>query len=143
MSSAPPWDLLIVHQALTQYPYEPLETIPLNYLSWKTACLFALASGKKRSEIHTIRRSKVYHTDDWTSITCNIDHFLCKNQTYDVSGSMFDSFKIPALGPTLEASMKEDNALCTVRAIRTYMERTERKGKNKRPLWVFCFLKID
>ncbi len=30
-----------------------------------------------------------------------------KNQQYDVSGSMFDSFTIPALGPTLDSSLKE------------------------------------
>ncbi len=30
-----------------------------------------------------------------------------KDQQYDMSGSMFDSFTIPALGPTLDSSLKE------------------------------------
>ena len=46
----PKWNLSLVLQRLTQE--EPQEKAALKFLTWKTVFLLALASGKRRSEIH-------------------------------------------------------------------------------------------
>ena len=126
-----PWDLTLVLKALTKAPFEPLSTISLKFLSWKTVFLIALASGRRRSEIHAIRRSKIFHSEAWKSVTFRIDHFLCKNQSHTESGDFFNSFSIPSLSQSLDKSFKEDRTLCPVRALRYYLDRTEKEGKNK------------
>ena len=90
VSGVPTWDLTLVLQALTLASFEPMNLIPF----YKTAFLLALASGKGWSEIHAIRMSKIFHSKNWSKVTFSIDHFVCKNKTYDISGSMFDSFTI-------------------------------------------------
>ena len=48
----PQWDLSLVLHQLQQPPFEPLEEAQIKYVTWKTVFLLALASGKRRSEIH-------------------------------------------------------------------------------------------
>ena len=48
----PKWNLSLVLQRLNQPPFEPQEEAGLKFLTWKTVFLLALASGKRRSEIH-------------------------------------------------------------------------------------------
>ena len=50
--SIPKWNLPLVLQRLTQPPFEPQGEAGLKFLIWKTVFLLALASGKRRSEIH-------------------------------------------------------------------------------------------
>ena len=57
--SIPTWDLSLVFLGLTKPPFEPLSEAPLQWLTYKTVFLFALASGKKRSEIHACTHSSV------------------------------------------------------------------------------------
>ena len=48
----PKWNVSLVLHKLTQPPFEPQEECTLKLLTWKTVFLLALASGKRRSEIH-------------------------------------------------------------------------------------------
>ena len=48
----PKWNLSVVHNELTKAPFEPMKDTDLKHLTLKTAFLLALASGKRRSEIH-------------------------------------------------------------------------------------------
>ena len=136
-----PWDLTLVLRALTQHPFEPIDSISIKFLTWKTAFLIALATGRRCCEIHAIRRSKIFFTEDWSSVTFNIDHFLCKNQEYEADGDMFKSATIPALGPTLDQSLEEDITLCPVRALKYYLERVEHNGKTFKYKALFVPLK--
>ena len=43
--SAPPWNLALVLQVLTQAPFEPMHLAPLKLVTSKTVFLLALASG--------------------------------------------------------------------------------------------------
>ena len=110
--------------------------ISFKFLTWKTVFLFALASGRRRSEIHAVRRDKLYHSDNWDSVTCQIDHFLCKNQEHSLSGDMFKSFSIPALCPIVGREDKEDRALCPIRALRYYLKRRDKEKQSKTALFV-------
>ena len=127
MNKVQPWDLTLILHALTQKPFEPLDMISLKFLSWKTAFLLALATGRRCCELHAIRKEKIFHKEKWNEVTFSIDHFLCKNQGYEVDGEMFKSFTIPALAPTLDRSCKEDRSLCPIRALRYYLNRTKKE----------------
>ena len=48
----PKWNLSVVLNELTKAPFEPMKDSDLKHLTLKTAFLLALASGKRRSEIH-------------------------------------------------------------------------------------------
>ncbi|KAL8569518.1 hypothetical protein ACOMHN_002065 [Nucella lapillus] len=50
----PMWDLFLVLNSLLVPPYEPLVSIQMELLSFKTVFLVALASGRRRSEIHAL-----------------------------------------------------------------------------------------
>ena len=50
----PKWDLAIVLAALSNAPFEPLEECGFKELTLKTVFLTALASGRRRSEIHAL-----------------------------------------------------------------------------------------
>ena len=48
----PKWNLSVVLNELTKAPFEPMKDTDLKHLTLKTAFLLALASSKRRSEIH-------------------------------------------------------------------------------------------
>ena len=50
--NVPKWNLSVVLNELTKAPFEPMKDTDLKHLTFKTAFLLALASGKRRSEIH-------------------------------------------------------------------------------------------
>ncbi|XP_077121603.1 uncharacterized protein LOC143776275 [Ranitomeya variabilis] len=50
----PPWDLNLVLEALTSSPFEPLDSIPLNVLTYKVALLVALTSARRVSDIQAL-----------------------------------------------------------------------------------------
>ena len=55
----PKWNLSVVLNELTKVPFEPMKDTDLKHLTLKTAFLLALASGKRRSEIHAWVANKV------------------------------------------------------------------------------------
>ena len=55
----PKWNLSVVFNELTKAPFEPMKDSDLKHLTLKTAFLLALASGKRRSEIHAWVANKV------------------------------------------------------------------------------------
>ncbi|XP_073413338.1 uncharacterized protein [Dendrobates tinctorius] len=50
----PTWDLNLVLDALTGEPFEPIDTISLKYLSFKTALLVALTSARRVGDIQAL-----------------------------------------------------------------------------------------
>ena len=48
------WNLLLVLKALLKSPFEPLQKLGLKHLTLKTIFLVALASGRRRSELHAL-----------------------------------------------------------------------------------------
>ena len=53
----PEWNLALVLSALTKPPFEPLDQASDQLLIWKTFFLIALASGKRRGEIHAFEHT--------------------------------------------------------------------------------------
>ena len=127
----PNWDLSLVLLALTQPLFEPLAKADLKVLIFKTVFLLALASGKRRSELHnwTFDSSR---KRDWSEVTFSPSTaFITKNRLAS-EGPLADQPVVsPALKPTLYPSLVHDKSLCPVRALRYYLDKTKdlRKGK--------------
>jgi hypothetical protein len=50
----PQWDLGLVLSALKLPPFEPATEVDIKFVSYKCCFLLALASGRRRSEIHAL-----------------------------------------------------------------------------------------
>ena len=73
----PSWDLSLVLMSLTRAPFEPLKDASLKILTFKTVFLMALASGKRRGEVHAWTFSSLRHKPHWKEVT-----FYCEKYTY-------------------------------------------------------------
>ena len=128
----PSWNLSLVLHQLTQAPFEPLKEASLKHLTFKTVFLLALASGKRRSEIHAWVFKNIRHQADWLKVSLYPSpSFLSKNQLAKEGSNSVAPVVIPALAPTLDRTLKEDRSLCPVRALRYYLDKTStcRQGK--------------
>ena len=129
----PSWDLILVLQALTKAPFEPLSLAEPKFLCWKTVFLIALASGRRRSEIHAFTFKGCSHSKGWSKVILKTDPaFLAKNQLASEGASIFSEIEIPALTKCLGQQDTEDRSLCPVRALRHYLSRTSdlRQGRS-------------
>ena len=95
----PQWDLSLVLSALNSSPFEPADQVNLKFVSYKCCFLLALASGRRRREIHALSTSSscLRFNRDKSAVTLLTDpSFLAKNQIPD-KGS--EPIVIPALPP--------------------------------------------
>ena len=77
----PPWSLSLVLHQLTKPPFEPIRKASLKHLTFKTVFLMALASGKRRSEIHAWVFKNIRNQADWCKVSMYPSpSFLAKNQ---------------------------------------------------------------
>ena len=79
-SLVPKWDLSLVLLTLTKSPFEPMHIANLKFVTLKTIFLLALASGRRRGELHALQ-ANVMHARDWADITIFTDMtFVAKTQ---------------------------------------------------------------
>ena len=98
----------------------------LKHLTLKTAFLLALASGKRRSEIHAWVANKVSILGQWEKVTLfPSSDFIAKNQLAREGSQSVSPVTIPALTTIVDRQFKEDRTLCLVRALRYYLDRTK------------------
>ena len=118
----PPWDLSLVLLALTKSPFEPLDKASLKLLTFKTIFLLALASGKRRSEIHSwLYQSVLFNSNDTKLTVSPCPGFLAKNQLASEGPSSVQPVVIPALSPILGPDLVEDRSLCPIRCLKIYI----------------------
>ena len=133
----PSWNLSLVMHQLTKAPFEPIREASLKHLTFKTVFLLALASGKRRSEIHAWLKKNIRHQTDWSNVSLYPSpSFLSKNQLAKEGPASVAPVVIPALAPTLDRSLKGDRSLCPVRALRYYLDKTSELRKNKELVFV-------
>ena len=123
----------MLHQ-LTKAPFEPLREASLKHLTFKTAFLLALGSGKRRSEIHAWQHKNIRHQSDLSLFPS--PSFLSKNQLAKEGPGSVAPVVIPALAPTLDKFLKSDRSLCPVRALRYYLDRTSDLRQRKELVFV-------
>ena len=122
----PKWNLSVVLNELTKAPFEPMKDTDLKHLTLKTAFLLALASGKRRSEIHAWVANKVSNLGQWEKVALfPSSDFIAKNQLARKGSQSVSPVTIPALITIVDRQFKEDRTLCPVWALRYYLDRTK------------------
>ena len=122
----PKWNLSVVLNELSKAPFEPMKDSDLKHLTLKTAFLLALASGKRRSEIHAWVANKVSNLGQWEKVALfPSSDFIAKNQLAREGSQSVSPVTIPALTTIVDRQFKEDRTLCPVRALRFYLDRTK------------------
>ena len=121
----PKWNLSVVLNELTKAPFEPMKD-KIKHLTLKTAFLLALASGKRRSEIHAWVANRVSNLGQWRKVALfPSSDFIAKNQLAREGSQSVSPVTIPALTTIVDRQFKEDRTLCPVRALRFYLDRTK------------------
>ena len=130
----PSWDLAAVLEALKEGPFEPLRKADLKWVTLKTVFLIALASGKRRGELHSLRFDSFSRTENWSRITLRPDPaFISKTDLAGQQQRVLKPIIIEAIR-FAEGHVKDrDRTLCPVRALKIYLRRTSdlREGKDK------------
>ena len=137
----PKWNLSVVLNKLTKAPFEPMKDTDLKHLTLKTVFFLALASGKRRSEIHAWATNKVSNLGQWEKVALfPSSDFIAKNQLAREGSQSVSPVTIPALTTIADRQFKEDRTLCPVRALRHYLDQTkDLRGSRSLP---FISLKI-
>jgi len=119
----PQWNLALVLDSLLGVPYEPLHRADLKFLTYKCVFLLALATGRRRGDIHALsmnpsclRWAKDY---SWVKIATD-PTFVAKNQLAHFSP---EPVQIPSLSKTV-GNGDRDRLLCPVRSLRFYLDKT-------------------
>lgn len=123
------WNLDIVLKWLSGPAFEPLCSISLGNLTRKILFLVALATAKLVSKIQAMD-TRVGFTQGET--VCSCLGFLAKNE--DPSKPWPRSFSIKSLADILGLE-EEERLLCPVRAVRYYLQRTEKIRGPSSHLW--------
>ena len=126
-SSIPSWDLILVLEALCGPPFEPIESVDMKFVSFKTALLLALTSAKRVGDLHalSVHSSCTQFTLDGSKVT------LRPNEAYlpKVIPAAYNSmtFELSSFCPPPFASeeLRRLHCLCPVRMLRTYIDRTQ------------------
>ena len=114
------WSLSLVLDVLRSPPFEPMSQISLANLTVKTIFLVALASGSRRSELHAITLFGSMLSRDKRSFVLRIDpDFLAKTDRKRARKER------TMIIPALPDDDPIERALCPVRALNFYLERTK------------------
>lgn len=125
--SVPSWDLPLVLEALCGPPFEPIESVDMKFLSYKTALLLALTSAKRVGDLHalSVHPSCTQFTPDGSKVT------LRPNAAYlpKIIPAAYSSMTFELLSycppPFASEEQRRLRSLCPVRALRTYIDRTQ------------------
>eukprot|EP00079_Xenopus_tropicalis_P023183 XP_012815376.1 PREDICTED: uncharacterized protein LOC105946832 [Xenopus tropicalis] len=119
----PSWDLNLVLRSLQEAPFEPLATIPLLWLTWKTIFLVAIASARRVSELSALscqRPFLTFHND--RAVLRTVPTFLLKVVT---KFHLNQEITLPTFCPQPQnPKEKALHSLDPVRALKFYLERT-------------------
>ncbi|XP_075948857.1 uncharacterized protein LOC142951249 [Anarhichas minor] len=128
----PLWDLLLVLEALSQHPFEPMETVGMKFISLKTVLLLALTMAKRVSDLHALstRPSCLQFAPGRTKVCMRPNPaFVPKvvEPTYSCPTVELSAFHPPPFSSEEEQRL---NTLCPVRALHVYVSRSAgfRKG---------------
>ena len=105
-------------------------------MTFKTVFLLALASGRRRGELHALQ-ANIQRTENWEEITIFTDaKFISKTQLRVKGGEALKPMTLKALTKVVGPELQEDRSLCVVRAVKYYLKRTKEFRKNRTPLFI-------
>ncbi|XP_063350743.2 uncharacterized protein LOC134642723 [Pelmatolapia mariae] len=126
-SSVPAWDLSLVLEALCSPLFEPIESVDMKFLSYKTVLLLALASAKRVGDLHalSVHPACTQFSPDGHKVV------LRPNAAYfpKIMPAPYSSMEFELLSfcspPFASEEQRRMHSLCPVRVLRTYIERTQ------------------
>jgi hypothetical protein len=141
-SVAPKWDLSMILHALTKHPFEPeLQNKDFKLITWKTLVLTLLASAKRRGHIFHLDHAQLAVAENLSEMTIGVFPEFSSKTEACLGHPIDHTITIPAL---TEASEKEDQFLCPVRALRIYIQVTASFRRGRRRLFLpICREKED
>ena len=105
---------LSVLNELTKAPFEPMKDTDLKHLTLKTAFLLALATGKRRSEIHAWVANKVSNLGQWEKVSLfPSSDFIAKNQLAREGSQSVSPVTIPASTTIVDRQFKDSPTIKT------------------------------
>ncbi|XDV29293.1 hypothetical protein PO909_032430 [Leuciscus waleckii] len=120
--SVPVWDLSTVLEAMKGAPFEPLQSIDLKHLSFKTVFLLALASVKRIGDLHALSVSAAcmeFGPNDSKVILKPKHGYVPKSLNTPFRAQVISLSALPVPDEEKDASL-----LCPVRALRAYVSRS-------------------
>ena len=118
--SVPMWDLSTVLAAMKGPPFEPIQTVSLKHLSFKTVFLLALASVKRIGDLHALSVSPAC-----LEFGPNDSKVILKPRHGYVPKSLNTPFRAQVISLSALPSEEGDSScLCPVRALRAYVSRS-------------------
>ncbi|KAK7907526.1 hypothetical protein WMY93_016138 [Mugilogobius chulae] len=124
---SPSWDLSLVLDVLQSPPFEPVNQVSLKWLSWKTAFLLAMASGKRVSELQALSISDAccrWHADGSGVTLWPVASFRPKVLS---SASIISPLQLARFG-----TGSSNEPLCPVRALEAYISATAEMRRSER-----------
>ena len=99
---------LLFSMSSQKAPFEPMKDTDLKHLTLKTAFLLALASCKRRSEIHAWVANKVSNQGHWEKVSLfPSSDFIAKNQLAREDSQSVSPVTIPALTTIVDRQSKK------------------------------------
>lgn len=134
----------MVLNALHYWPFEPLAKAELWALTFKTVFLTALATAKRRGEIHAFLH-RVLHPDNWAHVTLVPDPlFVAKTERPGRPETRLQDVTLKSLGQYVGVDLPLDANNCVVRAIKIYLSRSHAyRGGRKRLFISYKPSKLD
>ena len=119
----PAWDLPTVLEALKRSPFEPLQTIPMNLCTIKTAFLLAVCSAKRIGELESLDCRPPFCTVGEGGIVLRPNaQFIPKVPTLQ---NIEQSLEFSPFGRDSRNPEGTDRAICVCRAMKIYLDRTK------------------
>ena len=131
----PDWNLVLVLNALLQEPFEPLKTVSIKYLTYKTVFLVAMAMAARVSEVNAIDYRKILHDEHWKHVWLEPNSLFMAKTQRNRKPTSTRQFKLTNLAQFV-GSREKDALLCPVRALRIYLKRTAHLRKHKKCLFL-------
>ena len=124
-ASLPQWDLALVLNRLLLPPFEPMRQASLTFLTWKTAFLLSLASGKRSSELHALDVTRIAWTQDYKeAYLYPVPGFIPKVLRAAEGSADFRPLHLLSLRDIVDPR-DVDVQLCPLRALRHYEAATK------------------
>jgi hypothetical protein len=132
--TAPKWNLVLVFNALTRPPFEPhFERADIKFISWKTLFLILMACAKRRGHVFHLDATQISFGENDSEVAIGVlPEFVSKRQA-ESNTPIDHQVTFPAL---TTASDKADLSLCPVRALRVYLNKTEKFRKGRKRLFL-------
>ena len=100
-------------------PFEPLQSVSLKLMTWKTAFLLLLASDSRSSEIHALEFSSLKFQEDYKSAVMEpVLEFKAKTANKNAKSQRLEVLRIPALAPLVGSDLLDDRKLCPIKLLK-------------------------